>query len=287
MDQLRYQNIAALTQSIKAHNNLVKFTQLLVSVSVCSYIFSPSSLFIFLHYFKFYFSTFPFQLFTHNIDKNSMFLLCNGLLVFVGITRSFSSGSSGDNSNNEPSNNKHVGDDEPSNYVVDEDVSSQSRQILDVEAIKPMLEKTIELVGEQNIIAAEEAIEIKYCADEEVEEAEKIEKIILVDEEEQEKESSQSILEQEEEKEPDEENGLLDSEDEIEEEESDMDYFMIEENMEEEVEVEVEEDDDDDVEEEEEENCISTEELNKKFDDFIRRMKEDLRIEAKRQLVMV
>lgn len=45
------------------------------------------------------------------------------------------------------------------------------------------------------------------------------------------------------------------------------------------------------AEEEEEEEVgnqmISTEELNKKFDDFIRRMKEELRIEAQRQLIMV
>ncbi|KAI9102337.1 hypothetical protein K1719_023539 [Acacia pycnantha] len=38
----------------------------------------------------------------------------------------------------------------------------------------------------------------------------------------------------------------------------------------------------------EEENLgLSTEQMNKKFDDFIRRMKEDLRIEAKRKLVIV
>lgn len=257
MDQLKYQNIAALTQSIKAHHNLVKLTQLLVSVSVCSFIFSPSSLLIFLHYFKFYLSTFPFQLFTHNIDKNSMFLLCNGLLVFVGITKSFSwSGG-----NDEPS--KYIEDDEPSKYIEDDSPS----QFLDVEANKPMLEKTSEL-DEQNI-ESEEAIEInKYCT-EEVEE--KIEETALVDEE-QEKGSSQSVLE-EEEKEPNEENGPLDAGDE--EEESEIDYSLIEENIE-------------DEDEEEEENCVlSTEELNKKFDDFIRRMKEDIRIEAKRQLVMV
>lgn len=43
------------------------------------------------------------------------------------------------------------------------------------------------------------------------------------------------------------------------------------------------------IEEEEEEGngMLSTEELNKKFDDFIRRMKEEIRIEAQKQLVMV
>lgn len=43
------------------------------------------------------------------------------------------------------------------------------------------------------------------------------------------------------------------------------------------------------VEEEREEQngMLSTEELNKKFEDFIRKMKEELRIEAKQKLVMV
>ncbi|CAO2835735.1 unnamed protein product [Amaranthus hypochondriacus] len=44
-----------------------------------------------------------------------------------------------------------------------------------------------------------------------------------------------------------------------------------------------------DVEEEEEETIskMSTEELNRKFDEFIRKMKEELRIEAQRQLILV
>ena len=54
--------------------------------------------------------------------------------------------------------------------------------------------------------------------------------------------------------------------------------FLIEERIEE---------DDDDEEEEEGNGTLSTEELNKKFDDFIRRMKEEIRIEAQQQLVMV
>ena len=54
--------------------------------------------------------------------------------------------------------------------------------------------------------------------------------------------------------------------------------FLIEERIEE---------DDDEEEEEEGNGTLSTEELNKKFDDFIRRMKEEIRIEAQQQLVMV
>ena len=193
-----------------------------------------------------------------------MFLLCNGLLVFVGITRSFS-GSSGD-------------DEQLSKYVED----GSRPQFPDVIANKPMLEeeaeeKTIEH-DEQNT-AAEQAIGTKHFA-EVVEE--NFGKIILVDGDQDEGSDYQSVF-KEEEKELDEETEVFDAGDEDEEEEkaSEIDQFLSEENIEEEEDV-VEE------EEEEEENCtLSTEELNKKFDDFIRRMKEDLRIEARRQLVMV
>lgn len=273
MDQLKYQNISSLTQSMKAHHYLIKLTQLFISVSVCSFLISPSSLLVFLHYFKFYFSTFPFQLFTHNIDKNSMFLLCNGLLVFVGITKSFSSGSSSDD--DKPSS---LGD-LSSQYIED---GSQQSHVLDV---VPMLEieakkETIEPGEEQNT-AAEEAIEIKTCYEEEVQE--NIEKIIFIDEEQEQGKGCSQVVLKEEVKEVDEETELLDfdaADHEEDDKGSENDYFVIEENIE-------EEEEEDDVEEEEESCMLSTEELNKKFEDFIRKMKEDLRIDARRHLLMV
>ena len=48
-----------------------------------------------------------------------------------------------------------------------------------------------------------------------------------------------------------------------------------------------EEEEDEDENEEVGSGEMNTEELNKKFDEFIRRMKEELRIEAQRQLIMV
>lgn len=170
-----------------------------------------------------------------------MFLLCNGLLVFVGITRSLSG---------------YSGVDEPSKYIED---CSQS-QYSDVEANMPMLEKEVkEKTSEpdEHTNEAEQALEIKY-SDEEVEE--NIENIILEDEGGG-KGSNQSVS----------------KEDELSEENkgSEIDEFVIEENVEEEMIVE------------EENWVLSTEELNKKFDDFIRRMKDDLRIEAQQRLVMV
>ncbi|KAF7815912.1 WD repeat-containing protein 87-like [Senna tora] len=194
-------------ESITKTHYLIKLTQLLVSVSLCSFLFSPSSLLAF---------------FTHTIDKNCMFLLCNGLLVFS----EFSHG--------------------------------EAKEIR-------MLEKDGDDDDEQNI-CAEQVIEIKYCDDEvEVVEEDSIEKAIVEDhEEEEEIENSQAELGIE-------ESGKLDE--------------GFQDKLEEEEEIEEEEEEDD---EEEEENCmLSTEELNKKFDEFIRRMREDLRLEAQRQLIMV
>lgn len=184
-----------------------------------------------------------------------MFLLCNGLLVFVGITKSLSGSSSSD-------------DDKPSHYIKDDPQS----QFLAVEANELMLEiveaeeKTCEPDEQNN--AVEQVTEIKKCVEEE-----NIEKIILVDEEEG---KGSSLVLKEEVKELDEETELFDVCDQEDDKRSEIDYILIEESTEEE------------EENVEEENCmLSTEELNKKVEDFIRKMKEDLRIEARRQLVVV
>jgi len=271
MCQLNFQNISTLTQGMKTTSHLMKFTQIFISVSVFCFIFSPSSLFVFLHYFKLYFSTLPFQLYTHNIDKNNMFLLCNGLLVFVGLTKSFSK-SSTDDDDDKPSNNSEGLS--SSQYIQEEEEQleedgSQYHHVLDVEANEPMLESEAEKItsklNEQNV-EAEEEIEMKACS-KEVEEY--IENIIFIDEEEQGEEEVE----------------LFDAHDDEGDKLSEIDYILIEENNIEEEEHEEEEEEEEEDEEDyvEEESCVlSTEELNKKFEDFIRKMKEDLRIDARR-----
>ncbi|CAK8538921.1 unnamed protein product [Lathyrus sativus] len=249
--QLKDQNISILIHGMKANSNLIIFTQLFISISVFSFIFSPSSLYVLLHYFKFYFSTLPFQLYTHNIDKNSMFLLCNGLLVFVGLTKSFSSSSS-DTDDHKPSNNTEVSS-SSSQYIEEENEEGSQSHILDVEVNEPMWEREAEKrTSEPDEQSAEE--------EEEKVEEENIEKIILIDEEVE----------------------LFDGDDEEEYKGSEIDYVLIEENN-----IEEEEGEEDYVEEGEDSCMLSTEELNKKFEDFIRKMKEDLRIDARRHLVMV
>lgn len=138
-----------------------------------------------------------------------MFLLCNGLLVFVGITRSLS----GSNS-----------------------VDESSKYIEDIEA-------------KESILVVKEIQEKTNEHDEEVEE--NAENIILKEEK------------------------MLFNEGDEEDKEIENYEFLIGESIEEEEDLE------------EANWVISNEELNKKFDDFIRRMKEDLRIEAQRQLIMV
>ena len=139
MDQIKSHKIEALIQSTKSHNYIIKLIQLLVPLSVFSFFISPSSLLAFLYHFNLYFSTFSLQLFTHTIDKNCMFLLCNGLLVFVGITRSLS-GSSGVAESE--SSSKYVEDGSQSPYS---DVEANEAIIL-VEKMKTEQKRARELI---------------------------------------------------------------------------------------------------------------------------------------------
>ncbi|KAF7831282.1 neurofilament light polypeptide [Senna tora] len=130
------------------------------------------------------------------------------------------------------------------------------------EELKPI---SVETKGMHNI---EKESEVKISGiDEEVEE-----------EEEGKGSGEVSLKEMEKEADDEEETGILE---EKEEKMSENGKFVIEENIEEGGEEE-------EKEVVEEENWrLSTEEMNKKFEDFIRRMKEDLRIEAQRQVVMI
>jgi len=156
-----------------------------------------------------------------------MFLICNGLLVFVGITRSLSWTSSVD---------------ESYNYVKDDS--------------KSLFSKNIEAIKESMLVMNEKTKELE----EESEEVEdKVENINFKEG----KRSSILVLEQEEELE--EESMLFDEGDKEEDKESEMVERVEDEEVLEEANL-----------------VLSTEELNKKFDDFIKKMKKDLRIEAQK-----
>jgi hypothetical protein len=224
MDQTEYHSKQTLTQLINIQV-LKKITQLLVSVSVFSFFFSYPSLFSFLQSFNLYFSTFSSHLFSHTIDKNCIFLLCNGLVVFVakysGLTRSLSG------SNNNEESFKSIGDGlQPESLILE-----TKEAMLDKEAL-------VESIGSAENVAVEKEREMDHFIKDVEKETEKS----VVEEGGRGGESRLSISEEDQEEEEEEGNGM---------------------------------------------SIMSTEELNKKFDDFIRRMKEEIRIEAQQQLVMV
>ncbi|KAF8031707.1 hypothetical protein BT93_D0813 [Corymbia citriodora subsp. variegata] len=65
------------------YQKLSRFTKLLLSISVFSLLFSSSIFLSFLPQLHFHLSTFLLRLFTHSVDKNCIFLLCNGIVVFL------------------------------------------------------------------------------------------------------------------------------------------------------------------------------------------------------------
>ncbi len=240
MDKTEYHKLQTLTQLMN-FVFLNRVTQLLLSVSLFSFFFTHSYLLSFLQPFNFYFSTFPLQLFSHTLDKNYIFLLCNGLLVFLakysGLIRSLSGA-----------------------YHNEESFKSSEDDL--------QKEVVTERSGSAANVAMEQGREIENFIKEVQQETHEKS---AVDEEKEGGEESRSFISKQEE----EETGLFVLEDEKEQKELVNDFF-IEETVEEEEE-----------EEEEGNGILSTEELNKKFDDFIRRMKEGIRIEAQQQLVMV
>ncbi|GMJ15968.1 hypothetical protein like AT3G13130 [Hibiscus trionum] len=200
-----------------------KLTQLLLSVSVFSLFFSHSYWLSLFHSFNSTFhDTLAFKFFSHNIDKNFIFLLCNGLLVFLakysGLLSSLSKHNHSDDHQSFKSYELYVPQTEPTR--------------LDPET--PLLEKEVALE------TTAEALENSSVMEEEEEE----ENAGFVEEDE---DGLKGSIEESESYEPEEEEEII-----------------MEENQ-----------------------VLSTEELNKKFDEFIRKMKEELRIEARQQLVMV
>ncbi|CAE5967073.1 unnamed protein product [Arabidopsis arenosa] len=170
---------------------------------------------------NFYVYRFMIQLVTHAVDKNYMFLLCNGLLVVVAKC-------SGLVASSKPIEKIWSNTDKTFDYG-------------DFESYNAILEvkyNSVNRIGTESFLAEEVTVE--------------------------------EDTKHQETEEDDEDNTLADNEG---EEECDLRDGSINE------------------EEEEEENvgvmASTEEEMNKKFDEFIRKMKEELRIEAKRHLILV
>ncbi|XP_016464828.2 uncharacterized protein LOC107787730 [Nicotiana tabacum] len=249
---MKYQNLLQSLARFLASQPIKIFTQLLVSVSLFSFLFSYSSsynLSFLTHSLKFSYSAFPFQLVSHATDKNYVFLICNGIfLVLLAKT-------SGEEKEKE--------EEEEENRFLNE---------LQLEA-EPLCN-----TSNEHVIHEDKKVMIQFNTSLNVENSNSA---VLVEYNKKEATSK-------------EEGGFGDEECCRTYNIVEADYNNYEENemesrengfLMEDVEVVVEE-------EEEEENDeplskLSTEELNKKFEEFIRRMKEEIRIEARQQLILV
>ncbi|XP_031273385.1 cilia- and flagella-associated protein 251-like [Pistacia vera] len=226
----------------KSSSSFLKRTlQLVLSISIFSCILCYSSGFSFFpHSFNVYFSTFLFSFLTHTLERKYMFLICNGILVFLAKTSIACSSSS----------------------------SCVGKKNLPASELYSEVKAPVRDVGEEAIVEART-------------ESNSLENAALAAEEEldqQEKEKEQGYLLREEEEE--------------EEEEREKEALRAEGEDEEERSVTVEEEENRKVLEategaSTEYTQISTDELNKRIEDFIRKMKEEIRIEAQRQLITV
>ncbi|GLT56962.1 hypothetical protein SLA2020_299740 [Shorea laevis] len=258
MDQIEHQKLLILRQFIRSQF-LRKFTKLLLSLSVFSLFLSHSSCISMLHSFNFYFQTLPFKLISHNIDKNCIFLLCNGLLVYLAKFSGLISSSS----------SKHNNADE--SFLGYEDV--QHSETIVMESQVPLLENEVMVETENGSLIETQN---KYII-EEAAERETDHKFLKEEEETQERKGFQIPDGEQEQEDEDDESEDFSEEEEVKEIGGRYRYSTVQEVEEEEEEEEREEGN----------GLLTTEELNKKFDEFIRKMKEELRIEARQQLIMV
>lgn len=225
MDYIKVSSSQAASQfNFSQSHNQSKVIKLLLSVSVLSILLSYSSLVSFLlHSFNAFTSAASVKLFSYSFDKNYMFLLCNGLLVFI-VKNSGLIGTSPPGST-DLNNDEHA----PKN--------SENRK------------RVVELAETTAPKAKEEVVNVEVEQEQEREDDE----IFITVEEEAEEEDKRVLITQDEEEE-----GCRNS------------LIMVE---------------DHDAYEEEGIESLSREELNKKCDDFIRRMKEGIKLEVQ-QAVM-
>ncbi|XP_027062361.1 uncharacterized protein [Coffea arabica] len=271
---MEYYNLESLThhQPITPRT-LRTVTQFLLSISVFTFIYCShrSSWCCFmLNSLKYYISAISF----HGLDKSWIFLICNGILMAVATTSAGLVSS--------PSK----GFDMAENHVIADGPRAPEESKEDVEWLAEPIPNAVVQVEEMEN-DHEETLKVEDQGsqdDPRFEEERGGDHLILIDEdhEEQELERGAPLKQPEESTEA--------------EAEEIRTYYTLEETHRQENEENLEAGgihlgEEVQVEDEEEEKRglekLSTEELNKKFDDFIRKMKEELRIEAQQQLVVV
>ncbi|CAO2833664.1 unnamed protein product [Amaranthus hypochondriacus] len=232
-------------QPSRLHQFLKKLLQFVISFSMLCFLFlHPSWLHLF-HTFISYFSTFSSQLISLATDKNYIFLLCNGILVFIAKYSSHTIDT------RLPLLPETSPNDDLSVKAYQQSMQSSTKTVV-LEEVATNNKNENRLLA--NAVIAEDTVEEKYVV--------------------------YQIT-----------NGVV-KEDVINDDE-DAEYIKkksdnwFHEELQEEEEDDEKEDEEQEQEEEEAISKMSTEELNRKFDDFIRKMKEELRIEAQQQLIVV
>ncbi|XAR56781.1 hypothetical protein NMG60_11037372 [Bertholletia excelsa] len=256
MARTEHRNLQRLTK---------KITKLVLSVYVFSFFLSYLSWYsFFLHSMKLHFSTFSSHILSQTMNKNCIFLICNGILVFLAKTSGFPRFSPPDNLA-----------DQLLEKLGDEDESQ----------ISPVM-KEYSLLGKDvstEYSRSQENVILRQNDDGEEEEQE-----YSIEVESDPHEGSNLIVED---KEQEVQTGFFirtgQEDDQEEEEEKEEDWAMSDEEVEDsndELKTQtrsmMEEHIEDDI------RLLSTDELNKKCDEFIRRMKEEIRIGAEQQLIL-
>ncbi|XP_070036404.1 uncharacterized protein [Nicotiana tomentosiformis] len=250
---MKYQNLLQSLARFLASQPIKIFTQLLVSVSLFSFLFSYSSsnyFSFFTHSLKFSCSAFPFQLLSHATDKNYVFLICNG--IFLVLLAKTSSEEKEEEEEEENGFLNELQEAEPlcigaqASYLK----TSNEHAIHEDKEVRIQLSKSLNV---ENTNSAVVEYNKKEATSKEEggfggEECCRTYNIVEADYNNYEENEMESH-----------ENG-----------------FLMED-----VEVVEEEENDEPM------SKLSTEELNKKFEEFIRRMKEEIRIEARQQLILV
>nr|XP_027089500.1 uncharacterized protein LOC113710597 [Coffea arabica] len=242
MDQNELSDIGISSQSNRYYLFMKKTFKFLVPVSLVSFLLSYVTGFSFFFAYNFHFSALVFPLFARALERKYMFLICNGILAFLGKTFKFYSSSL-----SVPDFNDH---DESTRKPVSESTLFAGQE----DEIHACPDKT-------EVNAAEEKLKLQENGNEHV-------RVSFTSEIDQGTQAGGLMIDNE-------------------------DLDLIEE---EEEEVPLDEEDMEEgggllcasASEEEVGVNINTEELNRKFEEFIRKMKEEIRIQAQQpQLVTV
>ncbi|KAF8031821.1 hypothetical protein BT93_D0894 [Corymbia citriodora subsp. variegata] len=282
MDQndnlMKVQNVHKINS--KNSHFVIRLLKFVISISLLSFVVCYSSGYsLFPYSFNLCFSTMLFSILTRTLERKFMFLVCNGILAFLAKSACSSTSSS-------PSGSDLDGDDEffrkqdrsaLDNLTEDEikvSTSGSSVEVVTVEdAATPGYNKyqdNLVLAAEEEEEGEEEKLLVQGKDTEEEDEAERQGERLL-----QETEYANTGAAEEGENETwvVEDDDRLSKEEEEEEEVEEYGY-MRKETESPAVATGSEE-------------MMSTEELNKKIEEFIRKMKEEIRIEAKSQLIAV